>query len=430
MDSLYFLLSKATYRPTVPRILDLDEPLSARCFSPTGLSERRRKRPCALNSILILNFECLRCGRRVVASTMQDGESKAEIIVVFNQPKLDDKAQQNDELDIFNHPRQRQNIIIEELHNPSEKCARFGFENPRPSSMQDLQIYELVHSQRLLQFYASAWQRWVAEKDLHRPSANVQGQMGFFCTDDTTPVFAELFDELCMDAAVIDRSIRLLLDEGKTCVYSIPIHPGHHATSEVFGGYCYLNHAAASARILQQRIEDRSFAKEKPKVAILDVDFHCGDGTACIFDEDPSVLVISIHCHPDWDYPFHTGYEDQVGSEAGRGATIHLPLMPQTTWIEYEKALNTAMETIQEFAPEALVVSLGLDTHIDDPVPLEGAGFLLQRNDYVNMGQSIGARVAPSLPTLFVQEGGYKLDTIGSAVADVLSGFVSARVET
>jgi len=159
---------------------------------------------------------------------------------------------------------------------------------------------------------------------------------------------------------------------------------------------------------------------------LFHVDYHCGNGTASIFYKDPSVLVVSIHCDPDWDYPFHSGFADETGAEEGVGATLHLPLPPGTTWNDgYKQALAMAVDHIvEDFGAEALVVSLGLDTHEGDPCTIRRAGFKLSGDDYWSMGQLIGTNLGP-VPTVFVQEGGYRMDKVGKAAADVVVGFFS-----
>ena len=112
--------------------------------------------------------------------------------------------------------------------------------------------------------------------------------------------------------------------------------------------------------------------KKYEKVAILDVDYHCGNGTISIFWDRPDVFVASIHADPSGDYPWNSGFADQIGEGPGEGKTLNLPLTPGAGWAEYEKALRAALAAIKDFGAEAIVVSLGLDTHRDDPVQGEG----------------------------------------------------------
>jgi acetoin utilization deacetylase AcuC-like enzyme len=134
--------------------------------------------------------------------------------------------------------------------------------------------------------------------------------------------------------------------------------------------------------------------------------------------------MISIHCHPDHDYPFHSGEEEETGLGAGEGTTLNLPLLPKTSWNEYKPALEKAVKRIQEFGATAMVVSMGLDTLEGDPCAVRRAGFKLSGNDYLEMGKTIGHN---KIPTLFIQEGGYKMDKIAQAAADVLAGFAESQ---
>jgi len=141
------------------------------------------------------------------------------------------------------------------------------------------------------------------------------------------------------------------------------------------------------------------------------------------------VLVVSIHCHPDHDYPFHSGFEDEMGVGDGIGMTLHLPLLPKTTWTEYSIALEKAMNTIQSFGAEALVVSMGLDTHDGDPCAIRRAGFTMSGQDYIEMGKYIGnyAHDNNNIPILVIQEGGYRMDKVPSAAADILEACAAAK---
>ena len=151
-------------------------------------------------------------------------------------------------------------------------------------------------------------------------------------------------------------------------------------------------------------------------------DYHCGNGTASIFYDDPSVLVVSLHCDPDFDYPFHSGFSDQIGLGSGEGTTLHLPMPPKTSWQEYQESLKVGLERITEFGAEAVVVSLGLDTHEGDPCALPGAGFCLRGLDYLEKGRMI-AKYLQGLPIVIIQEGGYRMDTIGEASTNVVLGY-------
>ena len=209
--------------------------------------------------------------------------------------------------------------------------------------------------------------------------------------------------------------------------YIIPNHPGHHTAYDCFGGYCYVNHIAALAKNI---VNSSSSTTSYEKVVILDVDYHCGNGTAAIFQqqEDDHIMVVSIHCDPDYDYPFHIGFHDDSTSRV-----IHLPLPPGTGWDSgYRLALLQAMRYIRDFHPTTLLVSLGMDTFENDPCTIRRAGFTLQLDDYIQMGSLLATEISESSSslhqTIFVQEGGYRMDVIGDAARNVVLSYAQHLV--
>lgn len=209
------------------------------------------------------------------------------------EPRLDHAAKRNDDMDLFNHPRYRRAVILKELGKYAD-AEGIVFENP-PNPLSDLTAYQNVHSERLVEFLSTAWKRWhdlgvhgqdeafshgddddddttsslvpgshILPRDPHqRPSKSVMGQIAFFCTDIITPVFAQLKQELLWDGAVVQQAVASV--QKYKVVYALATHPGHHSSSDAFGGYCYLNHAAFAARLLQ--------GSGYSKVAVLDVDY-------------------------------------------------------------------------------------------------------------------------------------------------------------
>ena len=173
------------------------------------------------------------------------------------------------------------------------------------------------------------------------------------------------------------------------------------------GGYCYLNNAAIAAR--------RATALGLGPVAVLDVDYHHGNGTQDIFWSDGEVFFASIHADPATDYPYYWGHADERGEGEGAGATLNLPLPRGTDWSGYAPALDTALEAIAKWGARMLVVSFGADTFARDPI----SHFRLEEEDYRKLGRAISAA---GLPTLVVMEGGYAVDQLGSNVAAFLSG--------
>lgn len=175
------------------------------------------------------------------------------------------------------------------------------------------------------------------------------------------------------------------------------------------GGYCYLNNAAIAAQWLRDQGAGR--------VAVLDVDYHHGNGTQQIFYDRADVFFASIHADPRVEYPYFLGHADERGCDAGAGFNLNLPLPHGSTWDgTYRAALDAACHAVQHFGPDAVVVSLGVDTFEQDPI----SKFRLASDDYLRMGARIAALARP---TLFVFEGGYAVAQVGINAVNVLQGF-------
>ena len=175
-------------------------------------------------------------------------------------------------------------------------------------------------------------------------------------------------------------------------------------------GYCILNNSAIAAQVLRDGGAKR--------VAILDVDFHHGNGTQDIFYARDDVLFCSIHGHPDHHFPYFWGHKDEIGTGEGLGFTANYPLMAGAAYAQWGQALQEAMARIKSFKPDALLVSLGVDTFENDPI----SAFELTMADYPRYGAEI-AKIG--LPTVFIMEGGYGVAEIGDNVAGVLTGFLN-----
>jgi acetoin utilization deacetylase AcuC-like enzyme len=187
--------------------------------------------------------------------------------------------------------------------------------------------------------------------------------------------------------------------------------PGHHAARDLFGGYCFLNNAAIATQFLRDSGAQR--------VAILDVDYHHGNGTQDIFYERDDVLFVSLHADPRTVFPYFLGYAEETGAGRGTGFTCNYPLPEGTEFSVWRDALAAGLRRIEQFRADAMVVSLGVDTFVEDPI----SSFRLHSGDFTTYGRLIaGAK----LPTLFVLEGGYAVEEIGVNVVNVLSGFESA----
>ena len=184
--------------------------------------------------------------------------------------------------------------------------------------------------------------------------------------------------------------------EGQRLAYALVRPPGHHAERRSFGGFCYFNNAAIAAQYLSRY----------GSVAILDIDYHHGNGQQEIFYERKDVLTISIHGHPKFAYPYFSGFEDEKGFGHGKGSNINHPLPECITSEQYMKTLEKAAKQIADFGPAYLIVCLGLDTAKGDPTGTWG----LLAKDFDQSGKTIGKL---KLPTLVIQEGGYRTRVIG-----------------
>ncbi|RZJ25181.1 MAG: histone deacetylase family protein [Haliea sp.] len=198
---------------------------------------------------------------------------------------------------------------------------------------------------------------------------------------------------------------------GSRAAFALTRPPGHHAGMDFFGGYCFLNNAAVAA----QALRDGGAAR----VAVLDVDYHHGNGTQAIFYDRPDVFFASVHGDPHTEYPYYLGYADETGAGAGLGHNLNLPLPRGTRFEVWRDALARALRGIAAFGADALVVSLGVDTFEGDPI----SGFGLQSPDYLRMGEDLSAC---GLPVVFVFEGGYAVDEVGINTVNVLDGFGQA----
>ncbi|EIN14286.1 Arginase/deacetylase [Punctularia strigosozonata HHB-11173 SS5] len=196
-------------------------------------------------------------------------------------------------------------------------------------------------------------------------------------------------------------------------VFALSRPPGHHAGSTISGGYCFFNNVAIAARCFQ------SLDKSRCPIAILDIDYHHGNGTQEMFYSDESVLYVSLHAEND--FPYFTGSRAEEGAGAGVGFNVNMPLPQETGDEQYLDALSKATDRIKKFRPTFVIVSLGVDTHEHDPI----CKFNITTPCYRRIGESIRSIARP---TLFVLEGGYHLDSIGDNVANVLQGFEVAKV--
>lgn len=279
-----------------------------------------------------------------------------------------------------------------------------------------------IHDADFVEFLRGAYARWHAEgRQGHvipsgfpargirrdRRPRGMSGSLGWFAFDASTPIVGGTWDA-ALAAARCAMTAAALVAEGDRAAYALCRPPGHHAARSTFGGYCYLNNAALAAQFLLD--------EGRRRVAVIDVDYHHGNGTQEIFWERDDVLFVSLHGDPETEYPWFMGYAEERGAGRGEGYTLNLPLPAGTGWDAYRVALGTGLEAVARFAPDAIVVSLGVDTFAADPI----SAFKLETRHYPMIGELLAGL---GLPAVLVQEGGYAVAEIGENVAGVLGAF-------
>jgi acetoin utilization deacetylase AcuC-like enzyme len=277
-----------------------------------------------------------------------------------------------------------------------------------------------VHTARYLTFLQNIYTRWsridgaskevlpnvhpIERSDGYPKSA--VGQVGFHVYDASCPIAAHTWHSARWSAMAAAHAAQLVMS-GENACYALSRPPGHHASQDLAGGFCYLNNSAIAAQYLRSKFS---------RVAIIDVDVHHGNGTQRIFYERDDVLTVSIHADPIRFYPFFWGYANETGSGAGEGYNVNIPLVRGTGDEDYLKALDVALKSVRDYSPDAIVIALGLDGHEDDPYQ----GMKLTTPGFAR----IGARLATlGLPTVIVQEGGYLSDALGPNLSSFLAGF-------
>ncbi len=277
-----------------------------------------------------------------------------------------------------------------------------------------------VHPADYLDFLKTAYQDWRAADRPgdasgyvwpvvgRRPLAltRIDARLGRYSYDAATPIAEHTWPSAYWSAQTALSALDAVLADDRTA-FALCRPPGHHAGADYMGGYCYLNSAAIAAE---------AATAAGRRVAILDIDYHHGNGTQDVFLARGDVFFASIHADPRSDYPFYWGHADERGIGEGEGATLNLPLPRGTAMRGYEPALDSALEAIARFGAGLLICSYGADTFVGDPI----SHFELETGDYGPMARRIASL---GLPTLVVMEGGYAVDALGANVAAFLSGF-------
>jgi acetoin utilization deacetylase AcuC-like enzyme len=234
----------------------------------------------------------------------------------------------------------------------------------------------------------------------------IDARLGRHSFDAATPITADTWEAAYWSVQTALSALGAVHDEQNHCAFALCRPPGHHAGRDYLGGYCYLNSAAVAAADATQRGR---------RVAILDIDYHHGNGTQDIFYGSGAVLFVSIHADPSMDYPFFWGHADERGEGGGEGQTLNLPLPRGTRIDTYLTALETACSAVEAHGTDLLILSYGADTYEEDPI----SHFELRNADYA----VIASRIAElRIPTVVIMEGGYAIDALGRNVSSLLSG--------
>jgi acetoin utilization deacetylase AcuC-like enzyme len=257
-----------------------------------------------------------------------------------------------------------------------------------------------------------------APREFRRKSTHPDSLPGYYCFGTYTPILEGTWQAAYWSAQCALSAAAALMD-GEPHTYALCRPPGHHAARAMYGGYCYLNNAAIAAQYLKNSSPAHRTKQHTPGVAILDIDYHHGNGTQEIFYTDPGVVFCSIHADPDQDYPYFWGSADECGDQEGQGFNYNWPLPRGTGDLPYMKALDEALRTITHHQVSYLVVSLGFDTGENDPA----GGFKLTTHAFREIASRI---VALGLPVMLVQEGGYLLDRLQEWASAFLQPFVTS----
>lgn len=308
----------------------------------------------------------------------------------------------------------RMDRILEALHET--RWAEIA--EPRDFGLDPIHA---VHDKDYVDFLASAWNEWQASeaqdkstllpatfalrRQPHKPTS-LLGRAGYYMMDLSACIVAGTYPA-ALAAVNCALSAAEAVANGERAAFALCRPPGHHAGKDYAGGYCFLNNAAIAVNWLCAQ----------GNVALLDIDYHCGNGTQDIFYERADVLTISIHADPHVEYPYYAGYANETGTGVGLGMHRNFPLAKGTDDTHYLAVLEEALSLIRKFAPKHLVVSAGMDIYTDDPlgtikVTTEGIG-------------EIGRRVsALDLSTVVVMEGGYNNEALGRNITAFLSSFI------
>lgn len=318
---------------------------------------------------------------------------------------------------------------IEHLERPERYHVLRGAAERAGHDLRDITAHGLdpirrVHSDRYLDFLANAWAArdeiepgldyvlpsHFARREMHHYSEGMIGRVGYHMADLSAPLHERTWEAIQASADVAVTTAEAVLDGSHA--YGLCRPPGHHASTESTGGFCFVNNSAVAAAHLGAKLGCRA--------GIIDIDVHAGNGTQIIFYERDDVATCSIHADPSAFMPYYAGYGEETGAGAGAGYNLNLPLAHGSGDDIYLDAIERAIAFTRDHGIGALVVALGLDASEHDPngaLKVTTAGFRAA-------GERLGA---VDLPVAIIQEGGYLSEILGENLIAFLGGFDAAR---
>lgn len=281
-------------------------------------------------------------------------------------------------------------------------CKQLGLPLHELTNTPDAAVVKAMHDSVYVNYIRSK-SGGIAEHDQLIPSV--------FIKDTYTPLTRHTYKAALTSAGIAMSGAEKLQRGEHNTVYALCRPPGHHAEHNAMSGYCYFNNAALAAQELSKH----------GKVAILDVDYHHGNGTQHLFYDRSDVMYVSLHADPSIAFPYSSGFAEETGTGDGKGFTRNFPLSPDTTPEQYTQTLDLAIEVVREFEPAYVVLSLGFDTYKHDPI-----GNLNLNEETYN---AIGELLADNLPrpTLIVQEGGYNINKLGELAKHFFTGYIKLQ---
>lgn len=288
------------------------------------------------------------------------------------------------------------------------------------------EVLEKVHTTELLTFLETGWAEWQklpeagpeVVPNVHALNSektypkHIIGKAGWHMGDTSAPLAKNSWDATLGAAAAAHEAAKAV-QQGDDVAYALCRPPGHHSSADVVAGHCMINCAAVAVETLKET---------HSRIAVLDIDVHHGNGTQDLFYERDDVLFVSVHATPETYYPFFVGYAHETGRGAGEGYNLNIPLAQSTGDDVWCEAVASALDRVAEFKPDALVVSLGLDAHENDPLK----GLQVTFDGFRRAGKMIAAA---DLPTVLVQEGGYLSPDLTTSLVAYLAGYTGRDIE-